>query len=307
MTLDQGVRTKADEAFSHARRRVFFQRVLSFFTGSHPEDLLSFEQVRGKLKIRGQHYVGIQTIPMNKIAGSVGRYHEFNRAFLPTQEHIRERWKRVYEVAHSPEGFPPIDVYQIGDVYFVRDGHHRVSVLKELGATSVEATVIELGTSVPLSADVDEEGLDLKEEYAIFLEETGLGMLRPDQRIEFTLPGQYQKLYEHIAVHRHFLGLREQREIPYAEAVTRWFDEVYRPMVGAIREEGVLEDFPGRTEADLYLWTIEHRHYLGERYGQEVSLDEAAADFSKEFRSGPGKKQLKAEAKRARDAFAPTP
>ncbi len=302
MTSSLTVRAKADDAFSQARRRVFFQRMLEFFTRHHSDGLLSFEQVREKLKIRGQHYAGLQTVPLDKIAGSVGRYQEFNRAFLPTQEHIRERWKRVYEVAHSMEGFPAVDVYQIGDVYFVRDGHHRVSVAKELGATTIEATVTELDTPISLSTDVDEETLDLKEEYATFLEETGLDALRPDQQIEFTLPGQYRKLYEHIAVHRYFLGLGEQREIPYAEAVARWYDEVYSPVVDVIREERILDAFPERTDADLYLWIIEHRHYLGQRYDQEVPLEAAAAEFSRAFGSGAGKKQLEAEVKRAKEA-----
>jgi hypothetical protein len=300
--LDPSVRVKAEEAFAQARRRVFVQRILSFFTGQHSESLLSFKEVRDKLKIRGQHYIGIQAIPLDKIVGSVGRYHEFNRAFLPTQDRIRERWKRVYEVAHSQEGFPPIDVYKIGDVYFVRDGHHRVSVLKELGATTIEATVTELDTPIPLSSDVGEKDLDLKGEYATFLQETGLNALRPDAQLQFSLPGQYPKLYEHIAVHRHFLGLREQREIPYAEALARWYDEVYRPVIEVIREERILEDFPGRTEADLYLWILEHQHYLGERYGQEVPLEQAAAEFSKEFSSGPGKKQLEADVKKNQEA-----
>ncbi len=298
-------RYKAGEAFSQARRRAFFQRILGFFTGHQPGNLLSFEHVRDKLKIRGQHYIGIQTIPIDKIVGSAGRYTEFNRAFLPTQDFIRERWMRVYEAAHGQTGFPPIDVYKIGDVYFVRDGHHRVSVLKELGATTIEATVTELETPIPLSPDTDEADLDLKGEYAHFLSETGLDELEPDQQIEFSLPGQYHKLLEHIAVHRHFLGLREQREIPYPEAVSRWYREVYLPVVQIIREEGILDNFPGHTEADLYLWIIEHRHYLSERYGQEVPLKQAAAEFSQEFSRGPGKKQLKADIHRA--SLAPTP
>jgi uncharacterized protein (TIGR00730 family) len=198
----------------------------------------------------------------------------------------------VYEVAHGLTGFPPIDVYQVGDVYFVRDGHHRVSVLKELGATVVEGTVTELETPVPMSADVAEDDLDLKEEYATFLEVTELNLQRPGQDLEFTLPCQYQKLHEHIAVHRYFLGQHEERQIPYIEAVERWFDEVYSPVVRLIREEEILEQFPGRTEADLYLWIIEHRHYLGERYGQEVPLEEAAAQFSREFRRRSAKKEL---------------
>jgi len=291
VTIDLATRYRADGAFSHARRRVLFQRVLRFFTGARPGSLLSFDEVRAKLKVKGQHYAGLQTIPLEKIAGSVGRYQEFNRAFLPTQEHIRERWKRVYEVAHSPAGLPPIDVYQIGDVYFVRDGHHRVSVLKELGATTIEATVTVLDTPIPLSADVDDTDLNLKAEYATFLQETGLDLLRPGQQIEFTLPGQYRKLYEHIAVHRHYLGLREEREIPWKEAVARWYDEVYYPTVQVIAAEGILAAFPDRTEADLYLWIIEKRHYLSQE-GQDVTLEQAATEFSREFGTGAGRKQL---------------
>jgi uncharacterized protein (TIGR00730 family) len=302
MTIDGSMSVKADEAFSQARRRGLFRRVLEFFRGTEPDSLLSFDQVRAKLKVRGQHYAGLQTIPLDSIAGSVGRYQEFNRAFLPAQEFIRERWKRVYQVAHSMEGFPPIDVYQIGDVYFVRDGHHRVSVLKELGATTIEATVTELDTPVPLTADVDDLDLELKGEYAAFLEETGLDVLRPGQQIEFTLPGQYQKLHEHIAVHRYYLGQRESREIPHEEAVARWYDEVYAPTMRVIAGEQVLDAFPGRTEADLYLWIIEKRHYLGEREHHEVSLEQAATEFSREFGSGPGRKQLDATVKRARQA-----
>jgi uncharacterized protein (TIGR00730 family) len=296
------VRLQAEAAFTQARRRVGFQRILAFLTGTQPNSLLSFDEVRSRLQIRGQRYVGVQTIPLDKIVGSVGRYQEFSRAFLPTQEFIRERWKRVYEVAHAPTGFPPIDVYKIGDAYFVRDGHHRVSVLHELGASTVEATITELDTPVPLSSDTCEADLDLKAEFVSFLHETGLDSLRPEQRIEFTLPGQYRKLLEHIAVHRYFLGLDEQREIPYAEAVAHWYDEVYLPAVQVIREEAILDDFPGRTEADLYLWIIEHRHYLSEHSAQDASLEQAAAEFSREFSRGPGKKQLEAEAKRRKAA-----
>lgn len=297
MTVDPALRQKADVVFSQARRRVSFQRILGFFTGHQPDNLLSLEDVRKRLRIHGQHYAGIETIPIDKIVSSVGRYREFNRAFLPTQDHVRERWKGVYQAAHGA-GFPAIDVYKIGDAYFVRDGHHRVSVLKELGADSVEATITELDTQVPLSPDVAEEDLDLKEEYAAFLDDTGLGQQRPEQRIEFTLPGQYLKLHEHIAVHRHFLGLDEQREITEGESVTRWYDDVYSPVVEVIRKEGILAQFPARTEADLYLWIIEHRHYLNERYGQFVPLKQAAADFSREYGMGEGKKQLEAETQR---------
>jgi hypothetical protein len=99
--MTSAVRYQADTAFTQARRRVFFQRILGFFTGHQPDNLLPLDKVRSKLRIRGQHYVGTRTIPIDKIVGSTGRYQEFNRAFLPTQEFIRNRWKHIYEVAYS--------------------------------------------------------------------------------------------------------------------------------------------------------------------------------------------------------------
>ena len=299
---DAGLSFRANEAFSRARRRALWQGVLGFFKGKQAlrASLLSFDTVRDKLKIRGQHYAGLQMIPIDKIVGSVGRYQDFDRAFLPAQDHIRERWRVVYQAqAAQGTGLPPIEVYKIGDAYFVRDGHHRVSVLKELGATDVEAYVTEFETPVPLPADTVEADLELKGEYAAFLLETGLDRLRAEQQIEFTVPGQYRKLEEHIAVHRYFVGQREGREIPQDEAVARWYDEVYCPLVEIIREAEILAQFPGRTEADLYLWLIEHQYYLSEETGYEVPWEEAAADFSAEFSQGSGRKELEAGAKKA--------
>lgn len=299
MSFDASLRHEADEAFSLAHGRAFLQRALAVLRRQPPASLLSFDMVRDKLKIRGQHSAGTQLVPLDTIVGTVGRYREFDRAFLPREEHIRERWKTIYEATQT-HGLPPVDLYKVGDVYFVRDGHHRVSVLKELGATFVEATVTEFDTPVPLSPDVREGDLNLKEEYAIWLLETDLATLRPEQRIEFTLPGQYRKLLEHIAVHRYFLGMQEQREIPYAEAVARWYDEVYMPLVRVIRETRVLEQFPDRTEADLYLWLIEHRHYLSQEHGRSVPYQDAAADFRRAFARGAGKKRLQASVKGVR-------
>ena len=297
---DSALRFQANEAFNRARRRALWQGVLGLFKGKQTiqASLLSFDAVRDRLKIRGQHYVGLKTIPLNKIVGSVGRYQDFDRAFLPAQEHSRERWREVY-LAVQGKGLPPIELYKIGDAYFVRDGHHRVSVLKEMGATEVEAYVTEFDTPVPLPADTVEADLDLKGEYAAFLLETGLDRLRPEQRIEFTVPGQYCKVEEHIAVHRHFVGQREGREVSYDEAVARWYDEVYCPLAEIIRETEILAQFPGRTEADLYLWLIEHRYYLSEDMGYDVPLEEAAADFSGEFSHGSGRKELEAGVKKA--------
>jgi len=295
----------SDDAFRVARWRAFYQRVRAWITGNRVSPLLSLDAVRDKLHIRGQHYAGLQVIPIAQIVGSVGRYHDFNRAFLPEQEYLKQRWRQVYEAAHSMQGFPPIEVYQVGEAYFVRDGHHRVSVLKELGATEVEAYVTVLETPVSLPADVTDEELELKGEYAAFLRDADLQEVRPGAEVQFSLRGMYPTLLEHIAVHRHYLGLEEQREIPEPEAVARWYDEVYLPLAHAIREADILSLFPGRTEADLYLWIIEHRYYLSERTEQDVPIEEAAAEYAREFGQGPSKgqpagRQVKEEEKNGR-------
>lgn len=111
-------------------------------------------------------------------------------------------------------GLPPIDVYQIGEVYFVKDGNHRVSVARQMGATHIQAYVTQIETGVPLLPDVQPDDLILKAEYAGFLEETHLDQVRPGVDLNMTVPGQYDKLKEHIEVHRHYMGLEQRREIP---------------------------------------------------------------------------------------------
>ena len=94
---------------------------------------------------------------------------------------------------------------------------------------------------------------------------------------------------EHVEVHRHFMGLEQQREIPYQEAVAHWYDEVYLPVVEIIRQRGMLRDFPGRTETDLYIWLAEHRAALQDSLGWEIGPDAAAADLATRLSPRPGR------------------
>jgi nucleotide-binding universal stress UspA family protein len=240
-------------------------------------DLFAYEDVRQKLKAKGTVSKGLRDIPLDAIVGSVGRYSDFTRSFLPRRDSGKQRWARVKAQVTDMGGLPPIEVYQIGEVYFVRDGNHRVSVARELEAPTIQAYVTEVRTKVPLSLDDQPDDLILKAEYADFLEHTQLDKLRPGANLRVTVPDQYRKLEEHIAVHRYYMGLEKEREIPYEEAVTRWHDEVYLPVVQVIQEQGILRDFPERTETDLYLWVSEHRAALEERLGWEEIKPEAAA------------------------------
>jgi nucleotide-binding universal stress UspA family protein len=272
--------------FRRARRQAALQEILARLTGKSA-NLFCYEEVSDKLKAKGTAGMVLKEIPLDAIVGSVGRCSDFTRTFLPRQDSDADRWARVKVAQMGLGGLPPIKVYQVGNAYFVLDGNHRVSVARELGAPAIQAYVIEVRTKVPLSPDTQPDDLILKAEYADFLEHTRLDGLRPEADLSVTTPGQYQILEEHIEVHRYFMGLEQKREIPYEEAVTHFYDEVYLPVVQVIRQRGILQDFPRRTETDLYLWLSEHRADLEEELGWKIRPEEAAADLAAQFSPRP--------------------
>lgn len=271
----------AVEDYRRARRRAAMQELLGRL-GRRPRDLLSFEQVRKDLGGTGQFPRGLQEIPLDAIVGSVGRYEDFDRQFLPRQGISASRWARVRQQVEE-RGLPPIEVFKLGEVYFVHDGHHRVSVARQVGARSIEAFVTEIPARVPISPEDDAEDLILKIEKAHFLEDTQYDRNYPDVDLTPTCAGCYQQLREHIAVHRYFLSQEEGREVPFEEAVRHWLESVYLPAVEAIRRLDWLGDFPGRTEADMYLWLMKHRAELEQELGWELNPQESAADLLGRF------------------------
>jgi uncharacterized ParB-like nuclease family protein len=272
--------------FERARRQAFIQDVLSLVR-YEPVDLLPFEAVRAKLHLGNKFYLGLQEIPLAQVVGSVGRYEDFTRTFMPRKTAMRQRWEQVNHLADRG-GWPPIEVYKVSDTYFVRDGNHRVSVARQLGMETIEAQVWEYPTRVPLELNDDLDDLILRQEYLEFLDDTELDRLRPDQWIVLTLPGGYWELEECIAIQRHWLGREQNRELPWLEAVVDWYDQIYLPLATKVQEEGILSLFPGRTEADLVVWILRHWEKLERAYGgEDVPPDEAFADFAKWTRLNP--------------------
>jgi uncharacterized ParB-like nuclease family protein len=293
---------EADEKFERARSRSLIRSLLGIFFHRPDQTLLSFDQVQELLRSRQGVDLGIQTISISSIVGSVGRYQDFNRAFLPLGGADEERWKSLDIAMNKLRSLPPIDVYKIGDVYFVRDGNHRVSVAKANGLETMQATVTEIEPRVPLTPDIDVDDLIIKAEYARFLEQTHLDESRPELAIELTEPGHYQTLLEHIEVHRYYLGLEWQREPSPGEAAASWYDTVYCPVVEAIQATGVMGQFPQRTEADLYLWVAYHRERLRARYGELPPDVLVASEIAGQFSDRPIAKQIKMVARAIRAA-----
>ncbi|MBS3967409.1 MAG: hypothetical protein KGZ60_09175 [Truepera sp.] len=269
--------SEAIEDFHRARRKAALNALLGLLTRSE-QQLFSYEEVRRKLRATTERDRGRQEVPLDKIIGSVGRYRDFSRDFLPLFDNDLQRWAQVRMAVGGSRGLPPIEVYQIGEGYFVKDGNHRVSVARQLGAKTIEAYVTEVKTKVPLSPLDKPDDLILKAEYADFLTRTRLDELRPSANLRLTAPGQYPVLLEHIEVHRYFMGLDFKRDISYDEAVTHWYDTVFVPIAQRVRELGLLRDFE-RTEADFYLWLAEHRAALERWLGWEVSTETVLSDF----------------------------
>jgi nucleotide-binding universal stress UspA family protein len=273
------------EDFHQARRQAAMQHLLARFTGEQTE-LLSYEDIRQKLKVTNVRERGLQDIPVDKIIGSVGRYKDFTRSFLPVSDNSGERWARVKAAVSDLRGLPPIEVYQLGDAYFVIDGNHRVSIARQLNTPTISAFVTEVKTRVPLTADDDPNEIICKSRYADFLEKTNLDNLRPDVDLLMTFCAHYSLLLDHIEVHRYYMGLDFQRDVSFEEAVTHWFDEVYLPVVEMVREQGIIHDFPERTEADMYVLLAEHRAELKEALGWEVDTGTAVTDMQRKKKTG---------------------
>jgi hypothetical protein len=272
----------ASTDFERARRKAFFHDLVATM-GGRPNWLMAFEEVQQALPIKGQSYRGMQEVPVSSIVGSVDRYHDFDRAFLPTQTRTRPRWESVDRAALTDIILPPVQLYKVGEAYFVKDGNHRVSVAKEKGAEYVDAEVIELVTSVPLTPDTNPRDIILMGEYAYFLEKTNLDKLRPGVDITFTSLGRYDVLLEHISAHRWYMGIEQNRPIDWQEAVLDWYDNIYLPVVKVIEENNILSQFPGRTAGDLYLWIMDHRWYLREETGEDIGPQTAAISYTEHY------------------------
>lgn len=268
--------------FSRARFKAFLNGVWAALSGQ-PNRLLSYDEIKEKLHIGGPIYRGVQTVRVEQIAGSLNRYHQFDREFLPTQDDTSSRWMSVNRAFYQDVSLPPVVLYKVGQVYFVVDGHHRVSVAREQNQEFIDAEVRECATRVNITPDIKLEDLEILEDKVHFLERTALDYLRPGANIKLTVPDGFERILEHIAVHRYFMGLDLKRDITEQEAVTHWYDTVYLTIVQVIRESNVLDDFPGKTEGDLYLWVLDHQHYLAQTEGQPLqSPAEAARDFIEE-------------------------
>jgi len=261
--------------FQRARFKAFMNRVWGALSGQ-PSTLLSYDEIKEKLHIGGPIYRGMKTVGVDQIAGSLNSYHEFDRVFLPASDKLAERWQRVSSAFYEEISLPPVVLYKVGQVYFVVDGHHRVAVAREQGQLYIEAEVRECATRVNITPNIKPEDLEILGNKVRFLERTSLDSLKPDSYIKLTIPDGFDRMLEHIAVHRYFMGIDWKRDISEEEAIAHWYDNVYMPVITVIRDTDILREFPTKTEGDLYLWVLDHQRYLVEA-GEALQPPEDAA------------------------------
>ena len=280
--------SEARDDFNKARKSAFFSQLFNIFS-REKQELMSLQEVKEVLKPRGETYRGMQVVPIDKIVGSEGRYRDFNKQFLPRHEYLRNRWQRV-DMAHLTDVIlPPITLYEIGGVFFVRDGNHRVSVAKAQGVASIDAEVVALDTEIPLHETLTRENLQkavIEHERQRFLQRMPVERILPGLTLSVSATGRYDELLQHIYGHKYFLNERETVEIPLEHALKSWYDNVYLPIVEVIRDNSLMGRFPDRTETDLYLWIVKHWDQLKQRYGPDFPVQAAAQDYSARFGKG---------------------
>jgi len=250
----------AENDFLRARRQQVLSRLAAWLR-REPDDvseILPFEEVVAALGHTGERRLGLQVIPLDSIVGSVDRTRDFDRRFRPTSGRVRERWQRLALAARRGENVPPIEVYRIGELHFIIDGHHRVSVAIAQGLSTIEAAVTVVRTKLNPGGIRHRGDLIVKDYRRLFLERVPLtGHARAS--VIVSDPWDYARLGEHVEAWGFRLMQDEGRFCDRASVAQRWFEEEFVPVVGMLRQAGLIGD---RTDAEAYMWVAAERYRL---------------------------------------------
>jgi hypothetical protein len=261
--------------FPQARRKELARRLGRLVLGQEQDSLLSLDEVRSRLEAYEQWYVGLRTILVDDIVGSVDRSTDFDRAFLPKRQSMGSRWQRV-EQRFEHEAFPPITAFKVGDAYFVEDGHHRVAIAKQRKTEFIDAEVTEVKSPVPITPDTEIAEIIHQGMRRWFMQESGLSLVRPKAAINPSRPHAYPELLDIVRANGFELMLRRQSVVAPAVAAVDWYDHQYLPALELIKSRGLPDRFPRATDTDLYLRVLAQSRELI-AVGEEPDLDKAIA------------------------------
>jgi hypothetical protein len=261
MPRDTGLpRADAESDFSRARRARALARLSARLRRADDVNhILPFEEVVQALGRTGERRLGERTIPLDSIVGTVDRSREFDRSFRPTSPRVRERWQRINLAQRKGQAMPPIDVYRIGDMHFVKDGHHRVSVAHALGHSDINAYVTEVLTEVGADRAIRMRDLPLKSHQRLFYERVPLPPeLR--ERIHLRDEWRYAALAEAVEAWG-FRAIQARRQgMSRQEVAEAWFREEYEPVVRMLAEAGLIPK--GVSDTEAYMKVAQLRYLI---------------------------------------------
>jgi hypothetical protein len=253
-------RADAQYDFSRARRRRALARLSARLRRADDVDhILPFEEVVRALGRVGERRLGEQTIPLDSIVGTVDRSREFDRAFRPTSQRVRERWERINLAQRTGKAMPPIDVYRIGDMHFVKDGHHRVSVARALGHRDINAYVTEVLTQVGANREIRMRDLPLKSHERLFYDRVPLPA-EARERIHLSDEWRYAALAEAVEAWGFRVIQARSRPMSRHEVAEAWFREEYEPVVSMLAEAHLIPK--GMTDTEAYMRVAALRYLI---------------------------------------------
>jgi hypothetical protein len=253
-------RADVENDFLRARRRQALSRLVQKLTRV-PDDvnmILPFDEVIAAVGMEGERSLGLQTIKLDTIVGTVDSRRDFDRRFRPTSARVRERWERVALAQRRGEAMPPIDVYRVGGLHFVRDGHHRVSIALAGGQTVIDAYVTQVKTTMSAKGISDRSELLMKSYQRVFFARVPLTE-EARKNIELTVPWSYAELGEAVEAWGCRYMHAEGGYLDRAQVADRWYVDEYRPVIGMIASAGLMGT---GTPTEAYLRIARERYRL---------------------------------------------
>jgi hypothetical protein len=263
-------RVDAQHDFLRARRQATLSRLAARLRGE-PDDvrvILPYEEVIDALGFVSERPAGAAVVQLDAIVGTVDRQREFDRRFRPTSGRVRSRWEHIAAAMRRGEALPPVDLLRIGEIYFVRDGHHRVSVARALGLTDIDAYVTDVVTRVGAERAITYAELPTKSHEREFFERVPLP---GDARGEIVLsdPWAYATLAESVEAWGFRTGQDRGEPMTRREVAFLWLENEYRPVIAMLRESDLIGD-QGETEAYMRVNAARYRLLRTDRWDEDV-------------------------------------
>ncbi len=241
---------------------------LSFSKGSRMDsELVKFSDAQKENGAYSSSYIGIKNIEIDQIKGSVQKYMDFNKNFVPKNEVLEERWCRIYRAFVQGNSLPPVVLYKIKDSYFVYDGNHRVSVANFLDFKTIEAEIIEF-----LPSSDTKENVIYRQRFN-FEKNTGL------DNIVLSGVNQYARLMKEIKDFGKYLEEKEDKKLSLVDVAEEWNTRIYTPIIEILKKNEILENFEGRTFSDLFIYFLDHKYFTSEKKKHDIGFTYSIIDF----------------------------